>query len=294
MVMFLSRLSFFKLDTWRDSLDSIHDAGYFSILHLNIYSIFNKFKHVFDLLNGLDFDIIALNEIKLDDSVPDKLYEHYKYNLKRRNRDSRGGGLMIYIQKCYKILDYTSSADYELISCKLLVNKLPYQFIFTYKPPNTHHDAYLDFMDTFLKSKNLNEQMLIIGDLNMDMLSSKGAHLRDFCDEFGLVNFVKEPTRVVYGKSSTLIDVVLHNGTCIESTHVVDFPYSDHKMVITKCKFKSVVNPHIISTKRKLNEKAIQAICGCLAAIDFSFLESVRDPENRCFFFKKIILDEVN
>jgi hypothetical protein len=66
-------------------------------------------------LNELNFDVIALNEVKLDNTIPDKLYQHPKYNLKRRDRDSHGGGIMIYVKKYYKMFKLFLSAEFEFI-----------------------------------------------------------------------------------------------------------------------------------------------------------------------------------
>ena len=96
-------------------------VGAFHIIHLNINSIFNKFEHVFIMLNTLNVDIIALNEIKLDDLIPSRLYEHPKYDLIRRYRNAYGGGVLVYVKKCYKILHKNSSTDYEIVSFKLLI-----------------------------------------------------------------------------------------------------------------------------------------------------------------------------
>ena len=66
-------------------------------------------------------------------------------------------------------------------------------------------------MDSFVKDKNLNNNLFVTGDLNMNWLNDKGALLRTFCDENNLKNFVDKSTRAVYTKnysSSTLIDVI--------------------------------------------------------------------------------------
>jgi exonuclease III len=266
-------------------------------MHLNINSVFNKFEHVFSILNSLDFDIIALNEIKLDDSVPSKLYEHEKYNLIRRDRNSSGGGIMVYIKKCYSILDYESSTDYEIISFKLLVKRIANNFIFSYKPPNVNDHDYLEHLDSVIKLKNLNNNLFIIGDLNMDWQSTKGDSLKAFCSDNGLYNFVNEPTRVFVGKnhiSSTLIDVVLHNGSSIIDTFAVDFPYSDHKLVVTTWNFQSESIKSTSNYKRKLNDKAIDLIIKDLSITDFKFFNEVQDSELRYFFFKKLIMEVLN
>ena len=284
-------------DTWLNHVVDESEDKCFKIIHLNINSVFNKFEHIFTMLNNLNFDIIALNEIKLDDSVPDKLYEHSDYNVKRRNRNSNGGGIMVFIKKCYKLIDYSSSTDYEIVSFKLMLNSIASAFVFSYKPPGVNTADYLDYLDSYIKNNNLNNNLFVIGDLNMDWLSSKGDKLKMFCNEYELKNYVIEPTRVfqsINQSSSTLIDVVLHNGNNISHTSVIDFPYSDHRLIKTNCKFKAMENKAFKSYKRNLNNKAIDKIIHDINNIDFNFLNDVKDVDNRYFFFKKLIVDTMN
>ena len=94
-------VKFEESTNWSNIIQSKMNSGSFHIVHLNINSIFNKFEHVFSMLDNLKLDIIALSEAKLDDSVPDKLFKHDDYVLIRRDRNSHGGGLLIYVKKCY-------------------------------------------------------------------------------------------------------------------------------------------------------------------------------------------------
>ena len=84
----------------------------------------------------------------------------------------------------------------------------------------------------------------------MNWLDDKGTILRSFCDENNLKNFVTKPTRVAQRKnysSSTLIYVIFHNGSNIDNVHVLDFPYSDHSIVMAECKFGSLDNSSNLS-----------------------------------------------
>ena len=48
-------------------------------MHLNLSPVFNKFEHIITTLNAGLCDVIMLNEVKLDISIPSLLYEHDKY-----------------------------------------------------------------------------------------------------------------------------------------------------------------------------------------------------------------------
>jgi exonuclease III len=175
-------------------------------LHLNVNSIFNKFEHIFSILDTQNIDILALSEAKLDENVPDKLYLHPNYTLKRRDRNIYGGGIMIYIKNCYKIVLFASNTDYEIVSFKLNINKIVNNFVYAYKPPSTRDADFLDHLDSVIKNLNLNNNLFIFGDLNMNWLNNYGEQLRNFCTYNGLSNFVLSPPHTVTSKcnSSTI------------------------------------------------------------------------------------------
>ena len=66
--------------------------------HVNINSIRNKFEPIEGILrNGLIY-ILAISESKRDDSFPMAHFSVQNYTLHRKDRNSKGGGLMIYIR----------------------------------------------------------------------------------------------------------------------------------------------------------------------------------------------------
>jgi hypothetical protein len=79
----------------------------------------------------------------------------------------------------------------------------------------------------------LRQEVLVVGDLNMDMSEEGGRapdrHMSDFADTFGLHQLIKSPTRPVSG---TLLDVILTNSPChFTGAGTVDFGLSDHCLV---------------------------------------------------------------
>jgi hypothetical protein len=71
----------------------------------------------------------------------------------------------------------------------------------------------------------------------------------------------------------TLIDVVLHNGSAIDHVWCIDFPYSDHRIVIAACNFKSEKAETITksSLRRTLNANTFEGITRELEKINFDF-----------------------
>jgi hypothetical protein len=131
----------------------------------------------------------------------------------------------------------------------------------------------------------------------MNWFDQNSKLLRQFCEENKLSNFITETTRNVTTKcstSSTLIDVMLHNNNCIDKTFVIDFPFSDHCLVLSICKFNAVNSKSISRYKRSLNPQNLTTIIDELKKTDFQFLCDVYDAENKYFFFKQLLINILN
>ena len=63
----------------------------------NINSLGNKFGEVMEWIQA--FDILTIQETKLDKSFPDSQFAVDGYNMFRRDRKKGGGGIMVYIRK---------------------------------------------------------------------------------------------------------------------------------------------------------------------------------------------------
>jgi hypothetical protein len=86
------------------------------MLHHNIRSL-NKNLHELDLILKTEiFDIVSLNETKLDDSFP-------IYILVRRDKSRNEGGLLFMIKKDYKIIhqDIGESNEFKIDYIRLKI-----------------------------------------------------------------------------------------------------------------------------------------------------------------------------
>lgn len=132
-----------------------------------------------------------------------------------------------------------------MISFQIIINGVNHSFIDTYKPPADNKLEFFLFLEDFIQFKvNAADPYFIIGDLNMDLLSSDGIQLQEFMDNNKLSNHISKPTRIatkfyskmqIYKTSSTLIDVIIHNSNhrsnMIQNTDVICCPFSDHNFI---------------------------------------------------------------
>lgn len=76
----------------------------FTFFHLNVNSIKNKIFDVHEILNLANFDVISLNETRLDPNFPSKSLINSNYKMFRYDRpledpsSSPGGGIIVYVK----------------------------------------------------------------------------------------------------------------------------------------------------------------------------------------------------
>ena len=85
------------------------------------------------------------------------------------------------------------------------------QFMGCYRPPSTSSEA-LSSLNNRVSELNSSE-FVIVGDLNLDWLSSASDGLKSICDSLNLSQLIDSPTRpnIKYPSRSSLLDVIITN-----------------------------------------------------------------------------------
>ena len=298
-------------ETYLDQLEKFcfENKNDLNVLHLNINSVFLKIDAIHDILNSNSFDIIFLNETKLDKTVPDSYLSHMKYTLHRRDRDftgtclgRNGGGLLIFIRKTY-IHTLEVCSQMEAMLLRVTHNKCVSNFLACYKSPSLKNVEFIEFLDAKVSTIDLSEPIFIIGDLNMDLNSVNGKLLQNFILDFNFQNFIYEPTRTqakimkrntLVHNSSTLLDVMIHNKSLISSTVVIDCPFSDHKFIAGSIKLDKQKPNECVTKARNLSEKNLNLLSNILANKDFSQMDKLNSCDDKWLFLKNSILLELD
>ena len=146
---------------------------------------------------------------------------------------------MVFIRKelLAKRLENFENKSTETIYIELLISKRKWCIIFTYRPPKYDRVFFQEIWKTISQAKNKYDNILVAGDLNIDVSGSKGLidnHFSELIDTFNLTNLVKTPAcfRTTRG---TLLDVLLTNEpNSLQKTGVCETGLSDcHKLVFT-------------------------------------------------------------
>ena len=161
------------------------------------------------------FDILTLNETRLDDSILDSEIKISGYDIIRRDRNRNGGGVAMYIRSNISFTNRTDLVREALEQICIEVTKSkskPFLVSSWYRPPNSKIEIFNHFGE-FLKLADIeNKQIIITGHLNCNLLEqAKGtytAKLLDIFDIYLLKQHIQSPTRVT-GSSQSLIDVII-------------------------------------------------------------------------------------
>lgn len=204
-------------------------------------SLYPKLAQVHYIIKHYSLDILGLNETWLSSDVNDHELSLPGYDIIRKDRNRRGGGVCIFVNRNvkYSVIEDVSTEQVESIWIKANFGKDDFDIGVMYRPPSsdtTYYDCMLDQME---KIQSFNNRVILMGDLNFDYkfgcdLGSNPVYNMEAM--FDMKQLVETPTRTTI-HSSTLIDLILTN--CPDnhsSTKVIDVSLSDHSMVLTELK----------------------------------------------------------
>ena len=209
----------------------------FKICHLNVNSLLagvNISRHIdsqqskFDEIHSTliienQFDIIALSETWLDNSISDELIQLNNYTLYRRDRNRRGGGVLLYVNQSLSScrrpdLEFEGS---EMAWVEVTINKLKVLICCCYRPPGQNAAEINMFISNFQSSIDSaiytqHDHIFILGDLNDRCVewnddrpvSELGTQLKDLVTINNFYQIINEPTHFT-DHSAYLLDIVI-------------------------------------------------------------------------------------
>jgi len=212
------------------------------VVSLNIRSLSKHYMDLRELLQAkIKPDIIALQEIWAASGkfhIPGFNLELNRRNCKNSTK-KRGGGTAIYIRDD---ISYTTITDLNLeeIDCiesiAILIKNTA--IINIYRPPNGELDSFnskLEQITTDISRKYMRKNILITGDMNIDLLKHNHLGSNNYIDILhckGYASYNSLPTRIM-NDSATLIDHIfmLTRDANIDHEHgVYTVDISDHFM----------------------------------------------------------------
>ena len=252
--------------------DECEPYGNFPIVSLNVRSIVNRenFSKFQAFLQNLPVKpmIIALNETWITDSSkgPYSKINGYKFIQNHREKHA-GGGVAFYIAnhlhfKRIESISLMKEKVFESLFVSVDIGEKQSTIFGTiYRTPDSNHAPFIENLEFVLKeSTKTNRRVIIMGDQNYNLLSTKNSDVNNFVDkffEFGMYPLINIPTRI----TDTTASVLDHFWTNIvdvpiKSTVVVN-PISDHLPIYMTIGINDS-QKELFVEKRNFSEKNIE------------------------------------
>lgn len=167
------------------------------------------------------WQIITLSETWLNSEISDDEVRLDNYVLFRKDRGSRGGGLIIYVSSkltAELVLPSENPLHFEGLFVKIIFHENKRLIIGNiYKPPNAPAETTECILST-INSLDCASEKIILGDFNSNWLANSSHKDRNLFNSINLTQLVTEPTRVG-PSSSSLLDWILvsHPGRILKS-----------------------------------------------------------------------------
>ena len=193
------------------------------------------------LVEGIsgNVDVLLISETKLDKSFPPAQFIIKGYSEPYRlDRNSKGGGLLLYIREDIpsKFIKSDFISEEECMFVELNLRQRKWLLICSYNPNKRNTKTHLSFLSKNLDSLSAKySHFLLMGDLNSEMSDH---HLEEFCANYCLKNLITQPTCYKNLNNPSCIDVMITNhNKCFQHSTTLETGLSDfHKMTITMMK----------------------------------------------------------
>ncbi|KAI8486093.1 hypothetical protein Bbelb_361930 [Branchiostoma belcheri] len=244
---------------------------------VNFQSIRNKVPELHAFCEAVQPDIVVGTETWLDPSVNSSEVFPDNYNVFRRDRAGRGGGVLVAVRNNIIATHHPDpDCNCELTWVRVhLANSKSIYIGAYYRPPSAGHDDFVALERSVLqmREKNNNAHIWLAGDFNLpdatwnpevDSITSKPSSLTgnyiSLANDCGLEQMVCEPT-YTRGQASNTLDLFLTtNPTLVERVKIVP-GLSDHDIPLIDVHAKpqtSNSSGRLIYLWRKADTAALQ------------------------------------
>ena len=148
-----------NIDRHNDTFDISNTKG-LKIAHLNVNSLTKHIDEIRILLAEKPFDVLSINESKIDWSISDSEIFIHNYSVLRHDHNRQGGGVALYIRNS---IPYTVRQDLVPESLEMICVEIntkfnrPFLMSTWYRPPNSEIDLFNNF-ELFLLKCDMEEK----------------------------------------------------------------------------------------------------------------------------------------
>ena len=234
----------------------------FKIAFLNICSLTCHYDELCVFMEDRAIDILGLNETRLDNTIADSQIDIEGYDILRRDRIRKGGGVAFYVAQSLTYVnrqDLLSHEDLEILTVEIKKPKSkPFLVTTWYRPPDSKVEIFDKFESYLLKLDQEDKESIIMGDTNCNLLSqtfdNKAEHLKFITETYQYIQLIDQPTRIT-SSTRTIIDHIFTNKPNIITNHgVLHVGISDHSLIYATHKHNTLkADPKIIESRQFKN-----------------------------------------
>ena len=224
---------------------------------LNINSLSKHIDELRVFTTDNHFDVLAINETKLDCAISDQQISLSGYNCVRKDRNMFGGGVCMYINQS---ISYTRNFEHEIDDLEMISieirnpNSHPFLVATWYRPPKAP-DEYFDKFEDYLNLVDCKyKEIYILGDLNCNTfnnsLDNHTSRLIDILDNYQFFQIIDEPTRVTQTTKSLIDHFITKSRENVILSGVYPLSISDHSLIFAVRKIGTPRgNPRFIESR---------------------------------------------
>lgn len=216
------------------------------LINVNARSLANKTVELERILLEYKPDIVIVTETWLRPEMKDCEIIPAAYNMIRKDRDTRGGGVAIIFKEKLKLVPMPNSPDCESVWCKTVLSGMPCVIGAVYRPPNAPLSFLKSIQDFLCVNTSDNTRLIIAGDFNLpgihwDKLEINSADFKH-CEILFDIAFTHDLTQCVHGvtrvgpASESTLDLVFLDSRLTEYDVSINEGISDHKLVSVQIK----------------------------------------------------------
>ena len=279
-----------------------HDKG-LNIFHLNIHYLYSKIDEIKVLLSQhLNIHMLCFCETFLNDTYGDNELCLDSYKLFRKDRNTLGGGLAIYIKDDISCVQRVDLEHPEVESIWLEIqqpNSKNFLLCYSYRPPSSNSEWLTHFSHSLEKAFLETKECLVLGDFNFDLIKSdtKTKSWCELMDSLSYAQLVTRPTRVTNG-SATLIDHLFSNQPQnIYTVTVPMYSVSDHYPVCLTRKISPnyIKGPlHKTIEFRSLKHFDVEKFLSDLTLQPWSLMDTFDSPDDLLDLFMDLFTTVLN
>ena len=212
--------------------------GQMRIMLANVRGILNKTTEFQNKVNKIDPSFIVVTETHLEEGVLDSELGLQEYNIFRRDRNKRGGGVLVAVKKEFEASLLAVHDDYELMMLNISRKKGNFRLIAGYRPVDNADIGLLEVVSEWADNIPPHTPCLVAGDLNLPGVDwemggdgLKGRAINSIL-ALGFKQVVNAPTRINHNGTANILDVILVKPESMWLETVIEKGISDHDIPV--------------------------------------------------------------